>query len=39
MNIPVVITLAGGYARNVQDTVRIHLNTFLTARDLASPSA
>lgn len=32
--IPVVITLAGGYARNVSDTVHIHINTFLAARDL-----
>jgi acetoin utilization deacetylase AcuC-like enzyme len=35
LGIPVVITLAGGYARRVEDTVRIHLNTFLAARDLA----
>ncbi len=33
--IPVAITLAGGYARRVEDTVRIHVNTILTARDLA----
>lgn len=33
INVPVVITLAGGYARNVQDTVRIHINTLLAARD------
>ncbi len=31
--IPVVITLAGGYARQVSDTVWIHANTFLAARD------
>ncbi len=31
--IPVVITLAGGYARHVSDTVWIHVNTFLAARD------
>jgi acetoin utilization deacetylase AcuC-like enzyme len=31
--IPVVITLAGGYARHVNDTVWIHVNTFLAARD------
>ena len=35
LGIPVAITLAGGYARRVEDTVRIHLNTFLAARDLA----
>jgi len=35
--IPVVITLAGGYARRVEDTVRIHVNTVLAARDFATP--
>ena len=40
-DIPVANTLAGGYARNVEDTVRIHVNTILAARDvaLAFPSA
>jgi acetoin utilization deacetylase AcuC-like enzyme len=33
--IPVVTTLAGGYARRVEDTVRIHANTILAARDVA----
>ena len=33
--VPVAITLAGGYARNVADTVRIHINTILAARDAA----
>lgn len=33
--IPVAITLAGGYARRVTDTVRIHVNTILAARDVA----
>ncbi|MFY9531964.1 MAG: histone deacetylase [Candidatus Acidiferrales bacterium] len=33
--IPVAITLAGGYARRVADTVRIHVGTILAARDLA----
>jgi len=32
---PVAITLAGGYARSVSDTVRIHVNTILAARDAA----
>jgi acetoin utilization deacetylase AcuC-like enzyme len=32
--IPVASTLAGGYARHVSDTVRIHLNTLLAARDV-----
>ena len=31
-SIPVAITLAGGYARRVEDTVRIHANTILTAK-------
>jgi acetoin utilization deacetylase AcuC-like enzyme len=33
--IPVTTTLAGGYARCVEDTVRIHVNTILAARDVA----
>jgi acetoin utilization deacetylase AcuC-like enzyme len=33
---PVAITLAGGYARRIEDTVRIHVNTILAARDLAA---
>jgi acetoin utilization deacetylase AcuC-like enzyme len=33
--IPVVTVLAGGYARRVEDTVRIHVNTILAARDIA----
>jgi hypothetical protein len=33
--VPVAITLAGGYARNTEDTVRIHINTVLAARDCA----
>ena len=33
--IPVATTLAGGYARRVEDTVRIHINTILAARDVA----
>jgi acetoin utilization deacetylase AcuC-like enzyme len=32
--IPVASTLAGGYARRVSDTVRIHLNTIVAARDV-----
>lgn len=34
-NVPVAITLAGGYARRVADTVRIHVNTILAARETA----
>lgn len=30
---PVVTTLAGGYARHLQDTVQIHANTILALRD------
>lgn len=33
--IPVASTLAGGYARHVADTVRIHINTIIAARDVA----
>jgi acetoin utilization deacetylase AcuC-like enzyme len=33
--VPVAITLAGGYARNVNDTVKIHANTILAARNAA----
>jgi acetoin utilization deacetylase AcuC-like enzyme len=33
--VPVAIALAGGYARRVEDTVTIHVNTILAARDLA----
>ena len=33
--VPVAITLAGGYAWNVSDTVKIHANTILAARNAA----
>src|SRR5579859_1280494 len=33
--VPVATSLAGGYARRVEDTVRIHVNTILAARDVA----
>lgn len=36
LKVPVVVTLAGGYARKVEDTVRIHINTILAARELAT---
>ncbi len=32
--IPVASTMAGGYARRVADTVRIHVNTIVVARDV-----
>jgi acetoin utilization deacetylase AcuC-like enzyme len=35
-SIPVATALAGGYARRVEDTVRIHVNTILAARDVAA---
>jgi len=34
----VVTTLAGGYARRVEDTVRIHVNTIVAARQIAEES-
>ena len=34
--VPMATTLAGGYARNVEDTVRIHVNTILAAREVAA---
>jgi acetoin utilization deacetylase AcuC-like enzyme len=37
--VPVAVTLAGGYARQVEDTVRIHVNTILAARDVALATA
>jgi acetoin utilization deacetylase AcuC-like enzyme len=36
--IPVVTTLAGGYARRLEDTVRIHVNTILAAQEIAEKS-
>jgi acetoin utilization deacetylase AcuC-like enzyme len=35
--VPVATTLAGGYARRVEDTVRIHVNTIVAAREVAIP--
>jgi acetoin utilization deacetylase AcuC-like enzyme len=32
--IPIVSTLAGGYARRVEDTVQIHINTIVAAREV-----
>jgi acetoin utilization deacetylase AcuC-like enzyme len=37
-NIPIATTLAGGYARRVEDTIRIHANTIHAARELFSAS-
>ena len=33
--IPVATVLAGGYARRVEDTVRIHVNTIVAAREVS----
>jgi acetoin utilization deacetylase AcuC-like enzyme len=40
-HIPVASVLAGGYARRIEDTVQIHVNTILAARQVAEqfPSA
>ena len=34
--VPVATTLAGGYARQVEDTVRIHVNTIVAAQEVAA---
>jgi acetoin utilization deacetylase AcuC-like enzyme len=34
-NLPVMVTYAGGYARNVEDTVTIHCNTVVAAKEVA----
>ncbi len=33
-DIPVMVTYAGGYARNVEDTVTIHCNTIIAAKEV-----
>ena len=35
-NIPVMVTFAGGYAQNVEDTVKIHCNTVVAAKEVFS---
>jgi acetoin utilization deacetylase AcuC-like enzyme len=35
-NIPVMVTYAGGYARKVEDTVTIHCNTVVAAKEVFS---
>jgi acetoin utilization deacetylase AcuC-like enzyme len=37
-NVPVMITYAGGYAQHVEDTVTIHCNTVVAARDVFEES-
>lgn len=39
MKIPVTITLAGGYAPKVEDTVEIHANTWRAAEEAVAPGA
>ncbi len=34
-NIPVAVTLAGGYARKLEDTITIHINTIRAAKEFA----
>ena len=36
-NIPVMVTFAGGYARSVEDTVTIHCNTVIAAKEVFAP--
>jgi acetoin utilization deacetylase AcuC-like enzyme len=38
-DIPVVVTFAGGYARHVADTVRIHCTTIKVAMEFGNPAA
>jgi acetoin utilization deacetylase AcuC-like enzyme len=35
-NIPVMVTFAGGYARNTEDTVTIHCNTVVAAKEVSA---
>jgi acetoin utilization deacetylase AcuC-like enzyme len=35
MDIPVAVTLAGGYARHLEDTIQIHTNTIRVAKEFA----
>jgi hypothetical protein len=34
LGIPVMVTFAGGYAKNIEDTITIHTNTVLAAKDI-----
>lgn len=36
-DIPVMVTYAGGYARNLEDTVTIHCNTVIAAKEVFAP--
>ena len=33
-DVPIMVTYAGGYARNVEDTVTIHCNTVMAAKEV-----
>ena len=37
-NLPVMVSYAGGYARRVEDTVTIHCNTVIAAKDVLASS-
>jgi acetoin utilization deacetylase AcuC-like enzyme len=37
LSIPVTVTLAGGYARRVEDTVLTHTNTIRIAKSYSNP--
>jgi acetoin utilization deacetylase AcuC-like enzyme len=37
-DIPVMVTFAGGYAQNVEDTVTIHCNTVVAAKEVFAPA-
>ena len=37
--IPVMVTYAGGYAQRVEDTVQIHCNTVMSAREVFALAA
>ena len=36
-DIPVMVTLAGGYAQKIEDTVTIHCNTVIAAKEVFTP--
>ena len=38
-DVPVVTTQAGGYARRLEDTVQIHVNTILAAKQIAASAS
>ncbi|MGA7221195.1 MAG: histone deacetylase [Candidatus Sulfotelmatobacter sp.] len=38
-SIPVMVTFAGGYAQNVEDTVTIHCNTIIAAKEIFAASS